>query len=134
MLLENRRGLLPLSATEYSGGGESGGGGGVLAVIGPNANKTAYGNYAGHNDNNKWLVGLDRREHIGGWTVQVQINDKHIRVWTRQAHSNEKHSCVDPPRPDQREHTGVLTRHVQINENTQVVGPTTPRTTRIQAF
>ena len=45
VLLENTAGVLPLRAGDYTTPGS-------LAVVGPNAAKTAYGNYAGNNANN----------------------------------------------------------------------------------
>ena len=54
VLLTNPRKTLPLAAAAFAGAGE-------LAVVGPNSDLIAYGNYAGHNDNNTTPVqGLRR--------------------------------------------------------------------------
>ena len=53
-MLSNSKKLLPLDASAYQHKGS-------LAVIGPNSDLVAYGNYAGHNDNNTTPVqGLQR--------------------------------------------------------------------------
>lgn len=67
ILLTNAKKVLPLKASEYENEGS-------LAVVGPNSDLIAYGNYAGHNDNNTTPVqGLRRLVPDLVWTKGCEI-------------------------------------------------------------